>query len=72
MAKGREVTATMAMGLILCAMICVSSFWIVAGIGDASFLWNLPWFLADPVAIVMGGVIIRARRSTGAVRQSRA
>jgi len=71
-AKGREVAATVTMGLILCAMICASSFWIVASTGDASFLWNLPWFLADPLAIVIGGIIIRTRRSRAALRHSRA
>jgi hypothetical protein len=71
-AKGREVAATVTMGLILCVMICASSFWIVASTGDASFLWNLPWFLADPFAIVSGGVIIRTHRSRAAVRHSRA
>jgi hypothetical protein len=34
-------------------------------------LWNLPWFLADPLAIVSGGIIIRTHRSRAGVWHSR-
>jgi hypothetical protein len=69
-AKGREMIATITLALILCAMGAAGAVWLVAYTGDASFLWNLPWFFTDPVAIVMGGVIARKLRSNAATRVS--
>ena len=69
-AKGREMVATITLALILCAMSAAGTVWLVAHTGDASFLWNLPWFFTDPVAIVMGGVISRKLRSNAATRAS--
>jgi hypothetical protein len=69
-AKGREMVATITLALILCAMIAAGVVWLVAHTGDASFLWNLPWFFTDPATIVMGGVITRKLRSNAAIRVS--
>lgn len=69
-ARGREMIATMLLALVLCAMTTTSLAWILANTGNASFLWNLPWFFSDPVAIVLGGVIVRKLRSTAAMRAS--
>jgi hypothetical protein len=57
------MVATMTLSLILCAMAVASFAWIVAATGDVSFLWNLPEQFADPLAVVLGGVIVRTRRS---------
>ena len=62
-AKGREMVATMTLSLVLCAMILASFAWIVATSGSLSFLWNLPEPFADPFTIVIGGLIVRTRRS---------
>jgi len=44
----------------------------VARTGDASSLWMLPWYFADSVAIVIGGAIVRTRRSAAMLRRSNA
>lgn len=62
-AKGREMVATMTLGLILFAMAVVGALWAVSVTGDPSYLWNLTWQLNDPIAIVMGGMIVRMRRT---------
>lgn len=69
-AKGREMVATMTLTLILCAMNTAGVMWLVAHTGDASFLWNLPRFFSNPIAIVMGGVIARKLRSIAATGAS--
>jgi hypothetical protein len=66
-AKGREMVATMTLSLILCAMAVASFAWIVATTGDVSFLWKLPVQFADPLAVVLGGVIVRTRRSAATI-----
>jgi hypothetical protein len=64
-AKGREMVAAMALGLILCLMtIAASLVWV--GSGHASILWMLPWHFADWFAIVMGGAIVRTCRLAAA------
>jgi hypothetical protein len=61
-AKGREMVATTTLGLVLCAMTAASAcVWVTEG--RNSFLWMLPWNFADSFAIVIGGVIVRMRRS---------
>ncbi len=69
-AKGREMVATMTLGVVLCAMAVVATVWVVTTTGDASYLWNMPWHLSDPFAIVMGGAFARARRSGARHRPS--
>jgi len=61
-AKEREMVATTMLGLVLCAMtVAASLVWV--GNGHASITWGLPWYFADWVAIVIGGAIVRTRRS---------
>jgi hypothetical protein len=65
--KGREMVATMTLALVFCAM--VGAALVVESMGrnggayayrDVS--WML-WSCADPLALVIGGVMVRARRS---------
>jgi len=67
-AKGREMIATMTLGLILCALIgaAVGSVATHLPVDTAWMLWSL----ADPFAIVVGGVIVRTLRSAGKVLPS--
>jgi hypothetical protein len=61
-AKTREMVAIIMLGLILTIMIATSSaVWVARGQG--SLLWTLPLYLADPFAIVIGGIIVRSHRS---------
>jgi hypothetical protein len=60
-AKGREMVATTALSLVLCSLIGAAFVW-VATHGHMEFAWML-WSCADPVAIVVGGAIVRTRRS---------
>jgi hypothetical protein len=62
-AKGREMVATMTLGLVLCAMAGVALPWITTHwpLGNA-IVWML-WQCAGPFAIVVGGAIVRTRRS---------
>lgn len=68
-AKSREMVATLTLGLFLCATTVASLLlWVVRGHG-VTLLW-LPWGIADWLAIVVGGVIVRTLRS-GATYRSR-
>jgi Fe2+ transport system protein B len=60
-AKGREMVATMTLALVLCALIGAALVW-VATHGPMDVAWML-WSCADPFAIVIGGAIVRTRRS---------
>lgn len=61
-AKGREMVATMTLVLVLCAMTGAAVLvWVARG--QALILWMLPWNAADWLAIVIGGAIVRMRRS---------
>ena len=69
-AKGREMVATMTLGLVLCVM---------AGVGDLVLLAKQPmddpfaWMLfqsTGPLAIVVGGIFVRARRSAAKTLRS--
>lgn len=68
-AKGREMVATMTLGLVLCAMTGVAAL-VWAATGQALMLWMLPWYVADWFAIVIGGAIVRTRRSAATTRPS--
>lgn len=63
-ARGREMAATTTLSLIYAAMIgqalLVS---MTERPGHEYYLWMLPWNLADLFAIVVGGAIVRIRRS---------
>lgn len=71
-AKGREMTATMALGLFLSALGVTGCLMMVARTGDYEFLflWALPAVFADSIAIVVGGAIVRTRRSAATTRPS--
>jgi hypothetical protein len=61
-AKGREMVATMTLTLVFCAMTVIAMLVLLAT-GKALVLWMLPWNGADWFAIIIGGVIVRMRRS---------
>ena len=69
-AKGREMVATMTLSLVLGALGVVASLVIVAKTGDDWLLSRLPWHFADSFAIVVGGAIVRTRRSAPTNRPS--
>jgi hypothetical protein len=59
----REMAATMTLGLIYLAMALVAaSVWMASG--HNSLLWRLSWSFADSCAILVGGAIVRTRRSS--------
>ncbi|MFZ0958267.1 MAG: permease prefix domain 2-containing transporter [Candidatus Sulfotelmatobacter sp.] len=60
-AKGREMLAAVTLALIFCPMIGAALVW-VAMHGRVEGEWVL-WSCADPVAIVVGGLIVRTLRS---------
>ena len=61
-AKGREMVATMTLGLVLCLMTGAAVLvWVATG--QALNLWMLPWYAADWFATVIGGAMVRMRRS---------
>ena len=60
-AKGREMVATMALALIFCGMFAAALVW-VATRRPIDVAWLL-WACSGPFAIVMGGLIVRTRRS---------
>ena len=68
-AKGREMVATMMLSLVLGALCGVVILTSVAW-GRPLFVGSLPWQFADWVAIVVGGAIIRTRRSAATTRPS--
>jgi hypothetical protein len=72
--KGREMTATMALALFMTVLEIVGISMMVAATGDYQFLllWSLPTVLADTIPIVIGGAIVRMRRSRTAMLPSRA
>jgi hypothetical protein len=71
-AKGREMAATMALGLFLSALGVAGCLMAVAGTGDYEFLflWALPAVFADSIPIVVGGAIVRMHRLAATTRPS--
>ena len=70
-AKGKEMLTTITLGLVLCAMTGVADLvWVATG--QAFILWMLPWYVADWLAIVVGGAIVRTRRLAATTRRSKA
>ena len=61
LAKGREMVATMTLALVLCALSGAALVW-VAMHQPVDVAWVL-WSCADPLAIVIGGAIVRTHRS---------
>jgi hypothetical protein len=63
-AKGREMVATTTLALIFGAMFGAAIFALLARGHDSFPLGMLPWNFADWFAIVIGGAIVRTRRSS--------
>ncbi len=69
-AKGREMTATMTLGLVGDVLAIHASLLTVAKTGDHGVLWTLPHTFAFSIAIVVAGAIVRTRRSGTTTRPS--
>jgi hypothetical protein len=67
-AKGREMVATITLGLVFCTLIGAAVIW-VAMHRQMDVAWML-WSCADPVAIVVGGAIVRTQRSAATTLRS--
>ena len=59
--KGREMVATITLALVWCALIGSAMVWVATHL-PLGMMWTLGSF-ADPFAIVVGGAIVRTRRS---------
>ncbi len=71
-AKKREMTVTMALGFVLCMLILFGYVSALAQTGDFNYLWNMPRAFSDPIAIVMGGMVVRQfRLRATAVREAK-
>jgi hypothetical protein len=68
-AKGREMVATMMLGLVL-SVFCGVSVLVLVARGRLPFLDTLPWQFAESVAIVVGGATVRTCRSAATTRSS--
>ena len=71
-ARGREMVATMSLGLIFGAMIVVSLPAVVMQAGYGIALSRLMWYFADSLAIVIAGAIVRTHRLGAAARHQQA
>lgn len=71
-AKGREMVATMTLALVLCALIGAALVWVAMHRPMDDALWWMLWQCSGPFAIVVGGVIVRTRRSASTTLPSRA
>jgi hypothetical protein len=71
-AKGREMGATMALGLIFGAMVVVALPVEVMRFGHATPLSRLMWYFSDSLAIVIAGAIVRTHRLGAATRHLQA
>jgi hypothetical protein len=65
-AKGKEMAATMTLGLVFGAMAVAAAMAILTRTGDAALLWRPTWYFADSLAIVVGGALVRMHRSNRA------
>ena len=69
-AKGREMTATVMLGLVGDVLAIHATFLTVSKTGDRGVLWTLLHTFAFSIAIVVAGAIVRTRRSAGRTRPS--
>ena len=67
-AKGREMIATMTLALVFCTLIFAAMLWVATHRG-VDVAWML-WSSADPIAIVVGGAIVRTQRLAATTRPS--
>lgn len=72
MAKGREMVATISLGLFWAALTVVSFPAVVMRIGYGTALSREMVYLADSLAIVIAGVIVRTRRLGSRTRHPQA
>jgi hypothetical protein len=71
-AKGREMCATMALSIFLCALGIAGYLVMATRTGGAWRLWRLALPFADSFAIVVGGAIVRRVRTLDRQRTLRA
>jgi hypothetical protein len=71
-AKGREMVATMALGLIFGGMAAFAAVYVVTRFGDVTPLSRLAWYFSDALAVVIAGAIVRTRRLAAKARPSAA
>jgi hypothetical protein len=64
-ARGREMTATITLGLAGDILAIHAALLTVAKTGDHGVLWTLPHTFAFSIAIVAAGAFVRMRRSAG-------
>src|SRR5262249_45261853 len=62
LAKKREMAAAIALAMIFAGMAVLGSVSYLIRGGDLTSLWRLSWYFTDALAVVVGGVIIRAAR----------
>jgi hypothetical protein len=67
-AKGREMVATSTLGLILCMMVVVASVSLATSTRNLLSFWSVTTGLSDPVAIILGGIIVRQHRFAAVTR----
>ncbi len=66
--KQRELVVTMTLALLHCTLIGAAMIWVAAH-QHLDIAWLL-WSCADPFAIVVGGIIVRMRRSAAITSRS--
>jgi hypothetical protein len=71
-AKGREMTATIALGFIRSALGVIGAIMMLTRYKHSWTLWPMLHQFAFSIAIVVGGVIVRTRRLAGMARRSAA
>jgi hypothetical protein len=67
-ARGREMVATMTLGLVFGAMLVVAFPFMVTHWGYGMVLSRVMWNLSDSLAIVIAGAIVRTHRLGAATR----
>jgi hypothetical protein len=70
-ARGREMVATMSLGMIFIAMALAASLVFVIRTGEDALLFRLAWYFADSFAIMIAGVLVRFQRSAAPPRPAR-
>lgn len=61
-AKGREMIATAVLSIFNCFLTATAFLFILAGNGHI-WSWMVPWSFASPLTMLLGGTIVRLRRS---------
>ena len=67
LAKGKEMAVTTTIALLSFSMFLLASVWLAAS--HSQIVWAmLPWNLADWLAMLIGGAMVRSRRSRSIAR----